>query len=110
MNPNDDQELCSASSSIVNSFSNQVNREDVKELFNVQQQVFVRPAETSFGHFEKLFLVSRLDSLDKSNERLTSLNKISAQRYLQTSKQFEKHRTVLTTMKTDLDNIFKRIK
>ena len=55
-------------------------------------------------------LLIRLEHLDKSNERLDGLNRLSAQRYSEAAKQFEKHTHMLTTMKTDLDTIFKRIK
>ena len=53
---------------------------------------------------------SRLEQLDNTNERLNGLNQLSAVRYLEATKQFEQHTHLLTTMKTDLDTIFKRIK
>ncbi len=52
----------------------------------------------------------RLEELDKTNEKLDSINKISAQRYLDATRDFTNHAQMLTTMKTDLDSIFKRIK
>jgi len=48
--------------------------------------------------------------LDKTNEKLDSINKISANRYLDATREFTNHAQMLTTMKTDLDSIFKRIK
>jgi hypothetical protein len=48
--------------------------------------------------------------LDKTNEKLDGINKLSAQHYLDAARDFTNHTQMLTTMKTDLDLIFKRIK
>ena len=53
---------------------------------------------------------SRLEKLDKTNERLDSVNRLSAKRYLDATRDFTSHTQMLTTMKSDLDIIFKRIK
>jgi len=52
----------------------------------------------------------RLDQLDKTSEKLDGINKLSAKRYLDATRDFANHTQMLTTMKTDLDLIFKRIK
>ncbi len=48
--------------------------------------------------------------MDKTSEKLDGINKLSAQRYLDATRDFSNHTQMLTTMKTDLDLIFKRIK
>lgn len=55
-------------------------------------------------------LIFRLEQLDKTNERLDGVNKLSAKRYLDASRDFSCHAHLLTTMKNDLDLIFKKIK
>ncbi len=52
----------------------------------------------------------RLEQLDKTSEKLDGINKLSAKRYLDATRDFSNHTQMLTTMKTDLDLIFKRIK
>ncbi len=52
----------------------------------------------------------RIEELDKTHEKLNGINKISAERYLDATRDFSNHTQMLTTMKTDLDLIFKRIK
>ena len=51
----------------------------------------------------------RLEQLDKTNEKLDGINRISAERFLNATKEFSNHTQMLTTMKKDLDLIFKRI-
>jgi len=57
-----------------------------------------------------LITFSRLEQLDKTNEKLDGINKLSAKRYLDATRDFSSHTHMLTTMKNDLDLIFKRIK
>lgn len=52
----------------------------------------------------------RLDQMDKTNEKLDAVNKLSAKRYFEAQRDFASHTQMLTTMKSDLDLIFKRIK
>jgi len=80
----------SSASSFVNVFVNEINNQDVQGLLNVQ--------------------CSMLEQLDKTNEKLDGINKLSAKRYLDATRDFYSHAQMLTTMKTDLDLIFKRIK
>ncbi|CAF1117835.1 unnamed protein product [Adineta steineri] len=77
-------------SSIVHLFLNETNKQDVDGLLNIQS--------------------SLLEQLDKSNEILDGINKISAKRYIDATREFTNHTQLLTTIKTDLDTIFKRIK
>ncbi|CAF4669759.1 unnamed protein product, partial [Rotaria sp. Silwood2] len=51
-----------------------------------------------------------LEQLDKTNEKLDGINKLSAERYLDATKEFANHTQMLASMKRDLDLIFKRIK
>jgi hypothetical protein len=55
------------------------------------------------------FLFIRLEQLDKTNETLNGINRISANRYLDATRELSNHTQMLTTLKTDLDSIFKRI-
>jgi hypothetical protein len=48
--------------------------------------------------------------LDKNNEKLDSINRLSAKHYLDATRDFTNHTQMLSTMKTDLDLIFKRIR
>lgn len=57
-----------------------------------------------------LYILIRLDQLDKTSEKLDGINKLSANHYLDATREFTNHTQMLTTMKTDLDLIFKRIK
>ncbi|CAF3111659.1 unnamed protein product [Rotaria sp. Silwood2] len=77
-------------SSFVNLFLNEINNQDVHGLLNAQQ--------------------SLLEQLDKTNEKLDGINKLSAKRYIDATRDFSSHTQMLTTMKNDLDFIFKRIK
>ncbi|UJR27886.1 hypothetical protein I4U23_009151 [Adineta vaga] len=77
-------------SSIVNLFRNEVNKQDVNGLLHVQN--------------------SLLEQLDKSNEILDGINRISAKRYIDATKEYSNHTQLLLSMKSDLDSIFKRIK
>lgn len=52
----------------------------------------------------------RLEQMDKSNEKLDGTNKYSAKHYADAQRDFLCHTQLLTTMKNDLDLIFKRIK
>jgi len=52
----------------------------------------------------------RLEQLDATSEKLDGINRLSAKHYLNATKDFTNHTQMLTTMKTDLDLIFKRIK
>jgi len=79
-----------AASSIANLFINEINKQDINGLLQVQN--------------------SLLEQLDKTSEKLDGINKISAQRYLDATRDFANHTQMLTTMKTDLDLIFKQIK
>ncbi|CAF1498408.1 unnamed protein product [Adineta ricciae] len=80
----------SPASTFVNLLLNEVNNADVHNLLDVQR---------SFLH-----------QLDKTVEKIDGINKLSAKRYLDASRDFSSHTQMLTTMKTDLDYIFKRIK
>ncbi|CAF1497676.1 unnamed protein product [Adineta ricciae] len=80
----------SPASTFVNLLLNEVNNTDVHNLLDVQR---------SFLH-----------QLDKTVEKIDGINKLSAKRYLDASRDFSSHTQMLTTMKTDLDYIFKRIK
>ena len=97
-----------AASSIRNLFLNEINKQDVGGLLLVQTSLYVQsdvrlPTET--------FPISaRLEQLDKSNEVLEGINKVSAKRYLDATKEYANHAQMLTNMKSDLDAIFKRIK
>jgi hypothetical protein len=75
-------------------------------MFNVHCKIF-NPSFFSFHSFSQSF---RLEQLDKSNEKLDSINKLSAKRYLDAQRDFSSHTQLLTTMKNDLDLIFKRIR
>ncbi|CAF3430330.1 unnamed protein product [Rotaria socialis] len=75
---------------IVNLFSNEINRQDVNGLLHAQSLL--------------------LEQIDKTNEKLDGINKISAERYLDATRDFTTHTQMLTAMKKDLDLIFKRIK
>lgn len=55
-------------------------------------------------------IVIRLEKLDKTNEKLEGVNKISAERLIDATREFSNHTQMLITMKNDLDLIFKRIK
>ncbi|CAF1101308.1 unnamed protein product [Rotaria sp. Silwood1] len=77
-------------SSFVKLFLNEINNQDVHGLLNVQQ--------------------SLLEQLDKTNEKLDGVNKLSTKRYLDATRDFSSHTQMLTTMKNDLNLIFKRIK
>ncbi|CAF3365709.1 unnamed protein product [Rotaria sp. Silwood1] len=74
---------------IINLFSNEINKQDVNGLLHAQNLL--------------------LEQLDKTNEKLDGINKLSAERYLDATKEFTNHTHMLTTMKRDLDLIFKRI-
>jgi hypothetical protein len=60
--------------------------------------------------FNFLYSSFRLEQLDKTNEKLDGINKLSAKRYLDATRDFSSHTQMLITMKNDLDLIFKRIK
>ncbi|CAF1298696.1 unnamed protein product [Adineta steineri] len=77
-------------SSFVNLFLNEINNQDIYCLLDVQR--------------------SLLEQLDKTNEKIDGINKLSAKNYSDASRDFSSHTQMLTTMKTDLDLIFKRIK
>jgi hypothetical protein len=73
--------------------------------------VFNVPCKTTFCLINFFLLRSfRLEQLDKTNEKIDNINKISAKRYLDAQRDFSCHTQMLTTMKSDLDLIFKRIK
>ncbi|CAF2027259.1 unnamed protein product [Rotaria magnacalcarata] len=76
--------------SFVNLLLNEVNNQDTHGLLDVQR--------------------SFLEQLDKTNEKLDGINKISARRYLDATRDFSSHIHILSTMKSDLDLISKRIK
>ncbi|CAF1046584.1 unnamed protein product [Didymodactylos carnosus] len=71
-------------------FLKEINNQDINGLLTVQRTM--------------------LEQLDKTNEKLDGINKLSAKRYADASKDYSSHIQLLTTMKTDLDLIFKRIK
>ncbi len=96
-------------SSIVNLFLNEVNKQDVGGLLSVQNSLYVQSFFSNKQYLFQTFSI-RLEELDKTNEKLDSINKISANRYLDATREFTNHAQMLTTMKTDLDLIFKRIK
>lgn len=54
--------------------------------------------------------MNRLEQLDKTNEKLDGVNRLSAKRYLDATRDFSSHTQLLKTMKNDLDLIHKRIK
>jgi hypothetical protein len=60
--------------------------------------------------FVCFFEYFRLEQLDKTNEKVDGINKLSAKRYLDAQRDFTSHTQMLITMKNDLDLIFKRIK
>jgi hypothetical protein len=70
--------------------------------------MFTKFIYLSLSHIRIIFI--RLDQLDKTNEKLDSINRLSAKHYLDATRDFTNHTQMLTTMKTDLDLIFKRIK
>jgi len=98
-----------AASSIVNLYMNEVNKQDVNGLLQVQNSLYVYFCFVKKNNIH-LNIFIRLDQLDKTSEKLDGINKLSAQRYLDATKDFTNHTQMLTTMKTDLDLIFKRIK
>ncbi|CAF2352458.1 unnamed protein product [Rotaria sp. Silwood2] len=75
---------------IINLFSDEINKQDVNGLLHAQNLL--------------------LEQLDKTNEKLDGINKLSAERYLDATKEFANHTQMLASMKRDLDLIFKRIK
>jgi hypothetical protein len=79
-----------AASSFADLFLNEINNQDIYGLLDVQR--------------------SLLEQLDKTNAKLDSINKLSGKRYLDAQRDFSSHTQMLTTMKSDLDLIFKRIK
>ena len=95
-----------AASSVVNLFFNEVNKQDVSGLLHVQSSLYVIWDVSIFA----LVHVSRLEQLDKSNEILEGINRISAKRYLDATREYANHTQLLVTMKTDLDSIFQRIR
>lgn len=51
----------------------------------------------------------RLQRFEKTNEMLSNCNSLSVNRLKVASSEFKKHTHLLTDMRKDLDNIFKRI-
>ncbi len=98
-----------AASSIVNLYMNEVNKQDVNGLLQVQNSLYVYFCFVQKTNIH-LNIFIRLDQLDKTSEQLDGINKLSAKRYLDATRDFANHTQMLTTMKTDLDLIFKRIK
>ena len=103
---NVDSTCGTGASSLVQLFLHEINSQDVNGLLHVQTTLLVK----SYFFDEINLSFSRLEQLDKNNEKLESINKLSAQHYLDASRNFANHTQMLTTMKTDLDLIFKRIK
>ena len=55
-------------------------------------------------------LIYRLMRFEKTNEMLLNFNGLSMARFETTQQEFRKHTQLLSEMKTDLDNVFKRIR
>ena len=53
---------------------------------------------------------SRLQRFEKTNEMLLNFNALSKGRYETTQQEFRKHTLLLSSMKKDLDAVFKRIR
>ncbi|XP_070212861.1 kxDL motif-containing protein 1-like isoform X2 [Littorina saxatilis] len=68
----------------------QVNREDVANMVQVQRGMLQR--------------------FEKTNEMLINFNQLSGTRYEASVKEFQGHTLLLSDMKKDLDSIFKRIR
>lgn len=105
-NENLDSTSNTAASSLTQLLLNEINKQDVNGLLHVQTTLLVN----CFAFFFSYVCLFRLDQLDKTNEKLDSINKLSAQHYIDASRNFANHTQLLTTMKSDLDLIFKRIK
>ncbi|CAF0889767.1 unnamed protein product [Rotaria sordida] len=93
MDANDDSTAHTSdttASLLIDLFSNEINKQDVNGLLHAQNLL--------------------LEQLDKTNEKLDGINKISAERYVDATKEFANHTQMLITMKRDLDLIFKQIK
>ena len=52
----------------------------------------------------------RLQRFEKTNEMLLNFNALSKGRYETTQQEFRKHTLLLSSMKKDLDAVFKRIR
>lgn len=52
----------------------------------------------------------RLNTFRGANDALTTFNDFSGRRFTQLAKQFEGHTRMLVAMKSDLDQIFRRIR
>lgn len=68
----------------------QVNKGDVYQMVSAQQHMLMR--------------------FEKTNEMLLNFNILSKARYETTQHEFRKHTQLLSDMKIDLDNVFKRIR
>ena len=77
----------------------------VYSMFNVRCNT--KRKEIVFLNRKSLF---RLEQMDKTNDKLDQVNKFSTKRYADAQRDFVSHTQLLTTMKNDLDLIFKRIK
>lgn len=99
----------STASTIIKLFADEINKQDINGLLHAQNLLYVDNILSYKKNFLFLFVI-RLEQLDKSNEKLDGINRISTERYLSATKDFTKHTQTLTTMKKDLDFIFKRIK
>ncbi|XP_025077650.1 kxDL motif-containing protein 1-like isoform X3 [Pomacea canaliculata] len=75
---------------VASSLVEQINREDVNNMVQVQRDMLSR--------------------YEKTNEMLINFNLLSSSRYEVTVKEFQNHTQLLSDMKRDLDSIFKRIR
>ncbi|XP_070547242.1 kxDL motif-containing protein 1-like [Ptychodera flava] len=78
------------SDAFVHQLSSLVNKEDVREIVSTQKHM--------------------LNRFEKTNEMLSSFNKLSSNHYDEKVEQFKNHTRTLLDMKRELDTIFKRIK
>ncbi|XP_006825577.1 kxDL motif-containing protein 1-like [Saccoglossus kowalevskii] len=79
-----------ASDAFISLLSSLVNREDVDEIILTQRQM--------------------LNRFEKTNEMLSSFNKLSTSRYDESMRQFKEHTRTLVDMKKDLETVFTRIR
>jgi len=94
-------------SSIINLFINEINKQDVNGLLHVQNCLYVNCLSMKNIQWH---ISLRLEQLNQTSEKLDGINKLSAKHYLDATRDFTNHTQMLSTMKTDLDLIFKRIK
>ncbi len=110
-----------ASGIFCNRMLSMVNSEDMNAIIQAQRHMWVSlssdlPWQHNVIYYAfnlillHVFMYSRLDRFEKTNEMLINFNGLSNVRLQQMNEHFLMHTRTLIEMKKDLDSIFRRIR